>query len=207
MGEIAPVNDVHSAVPVTEHPTSEEIAAYLSGRLASADKAALEAHLADCAECRQQVTSARRVLRAHRKSASVRWLVPAAAAATVAIVLLARNPGVGGIREEPLRSDSGVGGLESALTIPIVYPIEASTVSPDSLVFVWRAQSGNPLYRLSLTDDTGHQVWGGSTSDTSLALPGQVRLARGQSYFWTVDALTGDGQSLTTRSKRFSITP
>jgi hypothetical protein len=133
--------------------------------------------------------------------------VPAAAAATVALVLLARSPGAGGPGEEPLRSDSGVGGLESAVAIPIVYPLEASTVSPDSIVFVWRAQNGNPLYRLSLTDAGGRQVWGGETTDTSLALPLQVRLAPGQTYYWTVDALTGDGQSLTTRSKRFSITP
>ena len=201
------MNDIHSGVPVTEHPTAEEIAAYLSGSLAPAYRAALEAHLADCAECRQQVTSARRVLRTHRKPSAVKWRVPLAAAATVALVLLARSPGSVGPGEEPLRSDSGVGGLEAALTIPIVYPLEASTVSPDSIVFVWRAQNGNPLYRLSLTDAGGRQVWGGETTDTSLALPVQVRLAPGQTYYWTVDALTGDGQSLTTRSKRFSTTP
>jgi anti-sigma factor RsiW len=199
------VNEFHSGVPVTEHPSAEDIAAYLSGRLAQASSEALEQHLVECAECRQVVTSARRVLRTHRAPRLV-WVVPSAAAAMLLIAILIQVPG-STVGDEPLRSDSGAAGSESALTIPVVAPRDGEVVSSGSIVFVWRAQNGGPLYRLSLTEASGRQMWSGETTDTTLSMPADVPLDRGQAYFWTVDALGADGRSLTTRSKRFSIAP
>ena len=201
------MTDFHSGEPVTEHPAAEDIAAYLSGQLSPEANSALEVHLADCRECRQLVTSSRRLLRTHRTPGRLLWLVPPAAAAVLAIVLLARLPGSDPSGEELLRSDSGAAGSESTIVIPIVSPAEGSVVRVDSMVFVWRAQTGSPLYRLSLTDAAGREVWSGEATDTTLALPAPVQLQPGRTYFWTVDALTSDGLSLTTRSKRFSIAP
>lgn len=201
------VTDFHSGEPVTEHPAAEDIAAYLSGRLSPEANSALEAHLADCRECRQLVTSSRRLLRTHRTPGRLIWLAPPAAAAILAIILLARVPGSDPSGAELLRSDSGAAGSEPTIVIPIVSPAEGSMASADSTVFVWRAQTGSPLYRLSLTDAAGREVWSGETTDTTLALPARVPLEPGRTYFWTVDALTADGLSMTTRSKRFSIAP
>jgi hypothetical protein len=39
--------------PRRDHPELEAIGAYLDGRLASAERAAVEAHLADCGDCRE----------------------------------------------------------------------------------------------------------------------------------------------------------
>jgi len=200
------VNEFHSGVPVTEHPSAEDIAAYLSGRLAPASIEALERHLVECAECRQVVTSARRVLRTHRAPQRLRWMVPSSAAAILLIAILIRVP-ASTVGDEPLRSDSGAAGSESALTIPVVAPREGEVVPNRPIVFVWRAQSKRPLYRLSLTEASGRQLWSGETTDTTLSLPAEVPLDRGQTYFWTVDALAADGRSLTTRSQRFSIAP
>jgi hypothetical protein len=200
------VNEFHSGVPVTEHPSAEDIAAYLSGRLAPASSEALERHLVECAECRQVVTSARRVLRTHRAPKRLVWMVPSSAAAILLIAILIRVP-ASTVGDEPLRSDSGAAGSESALTIAVVAPRDGEVVQGRPIVFVWRAQNGGPLYRLSLTEASGRQMWSGETTDTTLSMPAEVPVVRGQTYFWSVDALGADGRSLTTRSKRFSIAP
>lgn len=201
------VTDFYSGEPVTEHPAAEDIAAYLSGQLAPGASSALDAHLADCRECRRLVVSSRRLLRTHRAPSRLIWLVPPAAAAVLALVLLARVPGPDPWGGEPLRSDSAAAGSEPTIAIPIVFPAEGSMVRADAMVFVWRARAGGPLYRLSLTDAAGRELWSGETTDTILAPPARVLLEPGQTYFWTVDALTADGLSLTTRSKRFTVTP
>jgi hypothetical protein len=200
------VNEFHSGVPVTEHPSAEDIAAYLSGRLAPASSEALERHLVECAECRQVVTSARRVLRTHRAPKRLVWMVPSSAAAILLIAILIRVP-ASTVGDEPLRSDSGAAGSESALTIAVVAPRDGEVVQGRPIVFVWRAQNGGPLYRLSLTEASGRQMWSGETTDTTLSLPAEVPVVGGQTYFWSVDALGADGRSLTSRSKRFSIAP
>lgn len=201
------MTDFHSGEPLTEHPAAEDVAAYLSERLAPEARAALEEHLADCRECRQLVTSARRLLRSHRAPNRLRWMAPAAAAAILAIVVLARSPNTSQVGNEPLRSDSGAAGPESALTIPVVSPPDGHIVTARPIVFVWRSQPGSPLYRLSLAEASGRQVWSGEATDTTLSVPAEVPLDRGRTYFWTVDALGADGRSLTTRTKRFSIAP
>lgn len=201
------MTDFHSGEPLTEHPAAEDVAAYLSERLAPDARAALEEHLAECRECRQLVTSARRLLRSHRAPNRLVWMVPAAAAAVLAIAVLARAPGNSPGGDEPLRSVPGAAGPESALTIPVVSPPDGHIVTVRPIVFVWRSQPGKPLYRLSLTEASGRQVWSGETGDTTLAVPAEIPLDRGRSYFWTVDALGADGRSLTTRTKRFSIAP
>lgn len=76
-----------------------------------------------------------------------------------------------------------------------------------ALVFRWLSQPDRPLYRLSVTDASGREVWSTETRDTTIALPAEVSLDRGRTYFWTVDALGADGRSLTSRTKRFSTTP
>jgi hypothetical protein len=200
------VNEFHSGVPVTEHPSAEDIAAYLSGRLAQASSVALEQHLVECAECRQVVTSARRVLRTHRAPQRLVWMVPSAAAAMLLIAVLIRVPG-STVGDEPLRSDSDAAGSESELTIAVVAPRDGEVVPGQPIVFVWRAQNGGPLYRLSLTEASGRQMWSGETTDTTLSMPAEVPVVGGQTYFWSVDALGADGRSLTSRSKRFSIAP
>jgi hypothetical protein len=188
---------------VGEHPSSEEVAAYLSNALTANDRATLEAHLAVCAQCRREVTSARRLIRSQGSSTALRWAVPAAAAAVVAIVLL--SPLRSG-RVETLAKRAAEDAAVSA-TMPkirIVSPASGDTVKGDQVVFVWQRVGNEPLYRLTLTDASGHAVWTRDTSDTTVALPTSLSLAKGQSYFWFVDALGADGIALTTGTHRFT---
>ena len=204
-GDTRSVTDFHSGEPLTEHPSAEDVAAYLSGGLPPAARAVLEEHLADCRECRQLVTSARRLLRTHRVPNRLMWLVPPAAAAILAIVLLVRVPAPVPGGNEPFRSDSA--GPESNLTIAVVAPPEGAVVPAGPIVFVWRAQAGEPLYRVSLGEADGRELWSGETTDTTLPVPAGVALERGRTYYWTVDALGADGRSLTSRARRFLTAP
>jgi len=77
----------------------------------------------------------------------------------------------------------------------------------DSLIFRWRSQPDRPLYRLSVMEAAGQEVWTAETGDTVLALPIQISLGRGRTYFWTVDALGVDGRTRTSRTKQFSTAP
>lgn len=198
------MTDPHNGEPVSEHPASEEIAAYLSDALTASDRAQLEAHLADCRSCRHEVTAARRLLRVPASRNRLRWAVPAVAAAALAgIVVVSSSPDMPFGRGELVRGEQGT----DAPMIQAMSPANGETVDRGAVVFVWRHQIGNPLYRLTLTDGSARVVWTIETSDTTLTLPGDVSLAPGRTYFWLVDALGADGRSLTTGNQRFSTAP
>ena len=198
--------DFHPSDPVTEHQSSEDVAAYLSGALAPEARAALLEHLSGCRECRQEVTMARRLLRTSRSPKPLLWAVPLAAAAVLALVLVARPPKSGSPGGEPLRSEQG-SGADASATIRILAPAEGDTIAAGAVRFSWQAQPGTPVYHFSLTEASGRAVWTGETTDSTLALPLTIALDRGRTYFWTVDALAADGRSLTTRNHRFVTRP
>jgi anti-sigma factor RsiW len=191
---------------LSEHPTSEDIAAYLNGALAPTGRAVLEEHLAACVECRHEVTTARRLLRQHRYPKRRLWLIPAAAAAVVAAVMLVRAPRPAPLGRQPLRSLQS-GAADTVATISVLTPADGETVPARPVIFAWRGQPDRPLYRLSLTEASGREVWSAETTDTTLTLPATVSLERGRSYFWIVDALGADGRSLTTKTHRFVTRP
>jgi hypothetical protein len=200
------MTEPHSGDPVSEHPNPEDIAAYLNGRLAPEAAAALEEHLLDCRECRQLVTSTRQLLRSQGRPRKLAWSLSIAAAAVLAIGLLARAPAPAPDDAKTLRAPDAL-SAEALPRIPIISPVDGGVVGEDSLVFRWRSQPDRPLYRLVIMETGGREVWSAETADTTLALPIQVSLERGHTYFWTVDALGADGRTRTTRTKQFSTAP
>ena len=200
------MTELDSGEPLSEHPTSEDIAAYLNGALAPAGRAGLEEHLTGCAECRREVTTARRLLRQHRSPSRRLWLIPAAAAAVLAAIVLVRAPGPAGVEDQPLRSKPGSAG-DTVATIRVLAPADGDTVAGSPVRFAWQGQPDRPLYRISLTEASGQEIWSAETTDTTLTLPATVSLDRGRSYFWIVDALGADGRSLTTKTSRFVTRP
>jgi len=57
--------------------------------------------------------------------------------------------------------------------------------------FSWTAVSGARRYRLTLYDHSGHVVYESEVTDTTLALPDSIVLARAVVYGWQVEARTG----------------
>lgn len=200
------MTDSSTGEAVSEHPTSEAMAAYLSRAMPPADRVTLESHLAECRACRNEVTSARRVIARLESRKRVLWATPIAAAAAIAILLLlpARNTHPAA---ELLRGPDSADASLGRELIRVLTPVNGTTVAKGRVVFSWQGAAPRLLYRLTITESTGAAVWTAETSDTTLALPADVRLVAGQTYFWLVDALGPDGRSLTTRTQRFSTPP
>lgn len=191
----------------TEHPTAEELAAYLSSGMAAADRAALESHLAGCRACRREVSSAHQLVRARPRPA--RWVMSATAAAVLAFALLRPwAPSVGrigspaeGVARDGRSDSANVRGI-----LPLA-PTDGDTIAAAAVVFAWQAHRGDVLYRLSLTDGRGRAVFSIDTHDTTVTLPATVVLTPGNRYFWYVDALGADAASSTTGTRAFVVAP
>src|ERR1044071_8492463 len=72
--------------PETVHLEEADVAAYLDRTLSVADRARVEAHLADCERCREEVTQVARLL--HDSVVRRRWYSAAGLAAAAAALLL-----------------------------------------------------------------------------------------------------------------------
>jgi hypothetical protein len=188
--------------PITDHPSTEAIADFINGRLSPEVRSTVESHFAECRICRQQVVSARRLLDTYQGRRPLRLMIPLAAVALVLVVfaprMMSRTPASDAMRG---RRGSNTEGL-SRLTI--VAPRDGDSIVASRVMFVWRNQPGQPLFRLTLTDGV-RELWSVSTSDTSAQLPDSVRLAPARSYSWYIDALGADGRSLTSGTQRFQV--
>ena len=184
------------------HPSEEEVAAYLSGGLSAEEREALQAHLAECRDCRLQVTTAKRLLRAHSRRPRRLMAGALAAAALLAfVVLLPRD------RARPVRERERDGEPGAVPRLQAVAPPEASTIRRDQLVFTWRSQPGDPLYRITITASNGEAVWTRDTGVTTAVPPDSLRLTSGARYFWYVDALDAAGLSITSGPRTVRIAP
>lgn len=200
----------------TAHLSAERVASYLDDYLTPTERDAALAHFAVCADCRREMTEARRVLttsssafspsvRAPRASRRILVVIPAAVAAVLAFAVVTPR-----LRERSeaivvTRAPDRVPQSEAVARLATVSPAEDAAFVPGRDSFVWRAATGDAEYRLTVMDGTGGIVWSKSTADTSAMLPGDVRLTSGHEYYWSVDALLADGRSSTTRSHHFSI--
>jgi hypothetical protein len=166
-----------------------ELAAYVDHRLGAAERARVEHHLADCAECRQEVVAVGGLLR--RAARPRRWILATALLASAAGLLVILRPEGG----EPLRAT------------PVVQQLMAyGPVGETPLArvrFVWAAVRGATSYRLTLTSHDGAPLWSVSLADTTVALPDSVRLLPERGYFWVADALLDDGSSRSTGLREF----
>lgn len=190
----------------TEHLDGVRAAAYAEGSLSDAERTAVEAHLAECAECRAEVTEV--ALLIGEKGRRSRWwlTVPVTAAAAVAAVLLIAGPLTesGGDAGPRLRPGADA-GRETVPRIEAVAPPVEAPIAADSVRFVWRSRGPDVLYRLTLTDESGAIVWTESGGDTAHVLPGEVELEPGARYLWYVDAVLPDGRVATTGVRELRV--
>lgn len=189
------------------HLTDERLAAFLDGRLTPDERDQSLAHFATCAPCRHEMTAARRLL-AVARSRRRGWYLPAvslvAAAFAFAVVprLMSRNESVQPVvRASMPPADRAQPDVSPQ--VQIVAPRELAVVA-DSVVFRWLAVDTDATYRLTVQDSAGAVVWETTVGDTSVTLPRGVRLAGGQSYFWSVDAQLADGRTAKAAVHRFA---
>lgn len=186
-----------------DHPSSEELAAYLSGGLSSEARDGFEKHLADCRLCRNEVASARRLL-AVGPAKKRPWIGPLALAAVIAIGFFSISTSKRG-GEEPTRNAANPASADGTVNVRVVTPVDGAIVS-GLPVFTWRAHGADALYRFSVTDASGATIWSTETNDTSVSLPADVSLEVSRDYLWNVDAIDSDGTTVTSGTHRFRIT-
>jgi hypothetical protein len=203
-----------------DHPTASTLAAFLDGELAPEERARVEAHLERCTACRRELADTVEVLGAapagpsvarvpvatRRRSRTSMLAIGAALAASIAGAAVLWRPPESTVPVETRTRDAGPSALdERTPRLAAVAPAngaERTSLRPD---FVWRSAAAN-RYSFRLLTDDGTLVWSSETADTTVALPEDVRLERGRSYFWRVDALAA-GIGASTHAQRFTVSP
>lgn len=182
------------------HPEPGEIAAYSDGALSAAARATLQAHLAVCVECRDEVVEVSRILRtvpATRRARRRVWIPAAAAAAAVLVLVWPRSA------ETPLTPVH----REEAVTATVAPRPIAPTGTVDSASrLVWTSVPYADRYRVRLFDSNGTVLWEHETPDTSGVIPASVSVRGGIAYFWKVESLTGFDRRAASNLVEFVVT-
>lgn len=196
-----------SPVP-SAHPTDESVAAYIDAVLSPSERAQLDAHLGDCEYCRSRLVLASRALQSAPVPRRFRRLLPIAAtllAAGIAGVLLLSRSAV----ERSSSPDLERAAEEVSLPpLHTLQPARGAAVVPADVRFVWSRLSPDALYQVTLSEADGRVLWTERTSDTAALPPIETvrRLKPGEAYFWRVDALFSNLQSVTSGDQQFQVT-
>lgn len=202
------------------HLTEADIILYLENRTGADERAAMEAHIGDCAECANQFAAVAQLqhvlaeetplsIDAHTQR-RVERLVPAQRT-RVPFLQLFRPPArmafavisvaaIGivayfSLRESPDSVPSQFRSTESDEGIAVVYPPDGVVLEKGAVLFRWRYASDEG-YRFQLMDEAGKPLWTAFVPDTFVTLPSHVVIVEGKSYLWSVQSPLG------TRSKR-----
>jgi anti-sigma factor RsiW len=178
------------------HVDANDLAAYVEDRLDGAERARVEAHLADCADCRADAVAA---LRARsRPGAAWRWTVPALAAAVILVLAVPRA------RRTPVAVDHERGAPPA--TVQLVAPDIGVVLPLADVQLVWRSVAAGTDYRVTVTGEDGTRIYAMSTRDTVVDVPSTSLRPAGR-YLWTVDALRPDGTPLSSGGREFATRP
>ena len=169
-----------------EHPDDQTIAAYVDDTLPRAERGGVQAHLAECIDCRTVARDAARVIASSsRRSTARRWIWLPSAAAAAALLWVAPDLG----REPDARH------REEAVTISAApMPLAPRGNVASATTFTWSSVPYASTYRLRLFDASGTQLLERETADTSFVLPDTITLIAHEAYFWSIDAQTGYGR-------------
>lgn len=188
------------------HVKSERIAAYLDGRLPAPELKQFESHVADCVTCRREVLSIAQTLSGRSRSPLVTAGFVAAAAVLVLVLVLAPADGRGGATSPVARQRS-----PTAAEIPSVSglsPADGTVLDESEVTFAWRWLEADAMYRVTVLNADGDEIWSGDTEDSTISLPADIALQPSERYFWRVDALLRGGRpTASTTFLRFEIRP
>ncbi len=184
------------------HLSPELIAAYLAGEATPPEHRAAQAHLLACADCRLDMADAAELGTGRTPRRWLPVIIPAAAAAVVALFVFL--PGPGNAPDGPVTRGPGTEGVRQFVAVA---PAMGAIVAGDSVVFRWRSEGPQVHYVLTVTDESGDVVWTAALPDTAVAPPRNVGLQPGTRYFWYVDALLANARSSTTGVREFRVRP
>lgn len=178
------------------HLAVADIAAYADRRLAAAERARVEAHLAACAECRAEVVAVARLSRS--LASRRRWAVVAPLAAAAVLVLL--------LAPWPRLRDQGPVLREPAVTTTVAPTVIAPRGGVTNLpALTWSSVPLADRYQVTLYDRDGVVLWETQTADTAVVVPDTVRLVSGVPHYWKVAARTELGRWVASDLTSFTL--
>jgi hypothetical protein len=192
----------------TQHPSNEQVAAFLDGRLTTDERAQVLTHFDACPECRREMTVANKLLGARRdvRRGPVIGLATILAAALAFVVVrpISHDPATDPATPEPaVRSSDQLSQPDRIAGLTVVAPANHAVID-STIVFQWRSGGPDATYRVTVQDRSGAVVWDTTLADTALPLPRRVVLAKGQ-YFWSLDAQLADGGSAKAGAHQFTV--
>jgi len=181
------------------HLSAEDAAGFLDGRLPREVRARIEAHLAACRECRDDLGASARLLPASGTNWPIARIVTGLAAAALITVA---------IRSATL--PEGAPDRERAGPTPDALPLtqspaDGAVIPAGHVVLTWSAALAQSSYRVTVTDSLGSTVWSVESRDTTVPIPNTVRLVAGDAYYWYVEALLPDGRRRSSGVQRIRI--
>lgn len=187
----------------SDHLLPTDLAAWLAVGPAAPVAPRVHAHLVECEVCRGEAVEVSRLVRANRRPGRRTWLragTGLAVAAGLALAVLLDRPS----RTAPpdiVRSST------ATATLRPIAPLSTMSLASGPVTFTWHPAAGAVEYRLTLLDASGSVIWNHVTTDTVVILPLAISLVRNTSYYWYVDALQSNGESTTSRSREFQLSP
>ena len=188
------------AIRVTDqHLDPRDVAAYVDRAGTASERARIESHLATCAECRAEVSDAARIIATLPRTRGPRRSLIISAAGIAAVLLMFMWPRGNGDGTVGQHRESAVTTTVSPVILAPVGPVESANA------FTWSSVPHSSRYDVRVFDTEGSVVWHGETADTTLALPTNIALKTGRTYYWKVEAQTGFERSAATDLVEFSI--
>lgn len=196
------------------HVPAAEMARYIDGTCDRDARTRLTRHLADCEECREELTALRRLVPASARSTKRFGAILGAAAAVALITLSWRGTVSGDADSLPTDGTRATAALtEIDAPFPVAFPATDALVSTDSVRLTWHSAGADAAYGVLLQDESGDVIYSTETSDTSVVVPATALASRDAraadtlplTYLWRVDARLSDGRSAKTGVHRFRV--
>jgi hypothetical protein len=189
------------------HPSDGDVAAYLEAVLPDQERATLETHVSDCEYCQARLALAGEAVATAPRTHRRRLLYPAALLATaagVAALLLLPARSV----ERPAQSEfRATSESTAAQRLHIIHPSRGGLILTNAPQLIWSGLGTDALYQITVSTADGAVLWSERTGDTTATLPPRIvgGLQNGNRYFWRVDGLLPNLQSVSTGDQPFSV--
>jgi hypothetical protein len=176
---------------------ADQVAAFVDHRLQGTERAAVESHLAECADCRAEVIEVERLVGGVRRYRTRSLVVGGLAIAAGLLLVVSTLQHRGG------RPDNGnLRGAGANAVIPVG---PTGVMQRSGLALTWHGTGGGSTYKVTLSNAAGSTLWTTDTRDTTVAVSADIVLAPDVEYQWVVDALLPQGTSRTSGPQSFRI--
>lgn len=186
------------------HIPAERMSEYVDGVLPPDQMTLVETHLAECLECRTEVTEVSRLLSMRRGPRRRRTILGLSAIAGAALVILVATTVFN--ESSPQLSPERAGpAVEQLRTVRIASPALERVGDRWTARLRWESEGPDLTYRVTLTDGSGQSLWTTQTTDTAVEIPEAVDLRSGGVYFWIIDVTLPSGEAATSGVQQLQV--